>query len=246
MITSSTLRPGLLVSCKTSFRGNVTYNKRTIESAHTDSRGNERESWETERVVSDPKELAAGKKALQRAAYLVRVICAKSAFGLLCPENNEEKLEAAIAEGRAICEAFNAKARLSRVSIYVVTGRIAPDDVEAMRAINSEIRDLMDAMNRGVKALDADAIRAACNKARDVGRMLSPQAEARVKMAIETARAVARDIKKAGEEAAIEIDKAAMRRITEQRTAFLDLDEAQPMQKPKARGRALDLDARRA
>lgn len=246
MITSSTLRPGLLVSCKTSLRGNVTYNKRIIESSHIDSRGNAREVWETERVVSDPKELAAAKKAVTKASYLIRSVCAKSAFGLLCPENNEEKLEKAIADARLIADAFNEKARLSRIAVYVVTGRIAPDDVEAVRAINSEIRDLLEAMQRGVKQLDAKAIREACNKARDVGRMLSPTAEARIKLAIEAARGAARDIVKAGEEAEIEIDKAAMRRITEQRTAFLDLDEAQPMQKPKGRGRALDLDARRA
>jgi uncharacterized membrane protein YkoI len=63
-----------------------------------------------------------------------------------------------------------------------------------------------------------------------------------VKIAIEAARKAAREIVKAGEVAEIEVDRQAMRKITEQRTAFLDLDEAKEIAKPKARGRAIDLE----
>ncbi|MGH7177999.1 MAG: hypothetical protein ACREJC_11510 [Tepidisphaeraceae bacterium] len=240
---TTTLRPGLLVSLGTRLQGNVTYAKRTIESAHLDSAGAEREIWETERTVADPVELEAAKKARSKASSLIRGVCAQSAFGLLCPENRASDLEQAITQARTVAEDFNAGARLSRVSVYVITGRIAPDDVEAVRAINSEVRELMDDMARGLSNLDPATIREAANKARALGSMLSPAAESRVKEAIEAARSAARKIVKAGETAAVEVDTLAIRRIATQRTAFLDLDEAAEIEAPAAQGRALDFEA---
>lgn len=239
-IKTSTLRPGLLVSLKTHLSGNVTYTKRTIEAAHVVRGGLEKARWETERTVSDPKELEAAKSARSKAAQLIRSVCAHSAFGLLCPDNAEEDLETAIAAARQVAEDFNATAKLSRVSVYVITGRIAPDDVEAVRAINSEVRDLLEDMKQGVKNIDVKAIREAANKARNLGAMLSPDAEARIKIAIEAARKAARQIAKAGETAAQEVDRFAIRKITEQRTAFLDLDDAREIATPAASSRALD------
>lgn len=243
MIQTTTLRPGLLVSLKTHINGNVRYEKRTIESAHIVADGAERALWETERTVSDPVELEAAKKARSKASSLIRGVCAQSAFGLLCPDTAEEDLEKAMIQARAVAEEFNATAKLSRVSIYIITGRIAPDDVEAVRAINSEVRDLLDEMATGVRLLDAKSIRDAANKARSLGNMLSPIAEARIKIAIETARKAARQIIKAGETAAEEVDRSAIRKITDLRTSFLDLDEQiQEVATPAVSGRAIDFE----
>ncbi len=42
-----------------------------------------------------------------------------------------------------LADEFNATARLTRLYVNVIAGRIAPDDVEAVKAINSEVRDLL-------------------------------------------------------------------------------------------------------
>lgn len=241
-IQTTTLRPGLLVSLKTHIQGNVRYEKRIIEQSHIADNGMEKARWETERTVCDPDELENAKKARGKASSLIRSVCANSAFGLLCPDNAEADLERMIAEARKIADEFNASARLSHIDVYVITGRIVPDDVEAVRAINSEVRDLLDDMQRGVKNLDPVIIREAANKARQLGSMLTADAEARVKIAIETARKAARQIVKAGESAEIEIDSQTIRKITEQRTAFLDLDEAGEIARPAAQGRAVDFE----
>jgi hypothetical protein len=222
---TATLRPGLIVSLKTSVRGNVRYTKRDIESEHTIESGALKAVWETERMVSDPEEFERAKVARGKARSLVTGICALSAFGLLCPENRAGDLEGAIAEARDVARQFNDSARLSKIDVYVITGRIAENDVEAIRAISSEIRDLIDDMARGVENLDAEAVRTAANKARNIGQMLSPEAARRVKDAIDAARSAARKIVKAGEQASTEIDVVALRAITEARTAFLDLDD---------------------
>lgn len=243
-IAMSTLRPGLLVSLKTSVTGNIKYEKRIIDNAHMTKQGTQQARWETERTIFDPKEYDAAHKARSQARVAITRVCSASAFGLLCPEADGGDLNQAVADARAIAEKFNATAKLSRLHVYVITGRVASDDVEAVRAINSEVRDLLEEMENGLKTLNVKAVRDAANKAKGIGAMLSPDASARITLAIEAARGSAREIVKAGDQIAMDIDKRAIRTITEQRTAFLDLDmPAKEIATPKSQGRALDLQA---
>ncbi len=95
-------------------------------------------------------------------------------------------------------------------------------------------------MAEGVKTLDVRVIRDAANRARSLGAMLSTDARTRVQTAIDAARRAASDIVKAGEQAAIEIDRRALEAITESRTAFLDLNEPAEIAAPPLAGRAID------
>lgn len=236
-----TLRPGLLVSLKTSASGNVSYN-RTELAPETIEGGVARSKWETERTIADAKEHEAALRVQAKAGALIRTICARSAFGLLCAEDKLDKLEAAITEARKMAADFNATARLSRVSVDVLMGRIAPDEAFAVRAINSEVSALMRDMENGLAKLDVKAVREAADKAREVSAMLSDQAQARVSIAVDTARSAARQIVKAEKDGkAAEIDKLAVVKISEMRAGFLDMDDAGEVQTPEARERALDL-----
>lgn len=241
-IQSTTLRPGLLVSLKTSLSGNVSYDKLILEGEHRTEQGAARARWETTKTIADPEEHARAEKARSKAASIIRGVCSQSAFGLLCPEADKDKLESAVTEARRIADAFNDGAALSRVSVYVITGRIAADDVEAVRAINSEVSDLMARMAEGVRNVDVKAIRDAADRAVQVGRMLPVEIQARAQLAIDAARKAAREIVKAGETAAQEIDTRAIRQITEARTSFLDLDDAGEVQAPTETGLAVDLE----
>jgi hypothetical protein len=240
-LQTSTLRPGLLVSLKTSVRGNVSYEKRVLERERVTKDGKQLAKWETERVVANHEENERAQEARANANKAIRKVCAWSAFGLLCPENKADKLDEAVREARRIVEEFNATAEITRISVHVIAGRIAADDVEAVKAINGEIRELMDDMKEGLKNLDVKTIREAANKATQLGTMLSEDAAERVKVAIEAARKSAREIVKAGEQAAMEVDTAAIRRVDMARTTFLDFDEAKDVTAPKAETRALDL-----
>jgi len=238
---TSTLRPGLLVSLKSTVSGNVHYTRRDIVPERIKKDGTEEAKWETERVITDPVEHEAATKARQQARQAISKVCAVSAFGLLCPESKADELEAGIVEAKKIVDAFNETAKLTRVSVYAITGRIAPDDVEAVRAINSEVKELLDAMQEGVSNLNVKVIREAAAKARSVAAMLSMDAEVRVKVAIEAARKAASKIVKAGEAAAIEVDRQAIRTITEARTAFLDLGPVKDVSAPVEQVRVVDL-----
>jgi hypothetical protein len=241
-IQASTLRPGLLVSLKTSVVGNVRYAKVVLDADKEVDGGALVARWETERTISDPKEHEEAIKVRGKARNAVIAVCAQSAFGLLCPEDKASLLDKAVAEARALADEFNSRARLTRIHIYVIAGRIAPDDAEAVRALNNEITGLMDSMERGLRNLDVRTVREAAARARNVGQMLSPAAQERVAIAVEAARSAARKIIQAGETGAREIDQVALNAIATSRTAFLDLDDSLTIAVPAAEGRAVDFE----
>lgn len=240
-IQASTLRPGLLVGLKTSVVGNVKYSKVVIAPDQETEEGALIGKWETERTISDRKEHEEAIKVRAKARNTVTAVCAQSAFGLLCPEANAPILEAAVAEARKLADEFNAKARLTRIHVYVIAGRIAADDAEAVRALNFEISGLLSTIETGLRNLDVKTVREAANRARNVGRILSPQAQERVNVAITAAREAAKKIIKASEVGAAEIDLIAIEAVQKSRTAFLDLDEASEIAAPVAEARAVDL-----
>lgn len=239
---TTTLRPGFLVGLSTRVTGNVKYSKLDLEANHVTDDGAAKAKWETERTIANPAEFEAATKARSKARSLITSICAHSAFGLLCPSDKQGELDTAVAEAQMIAADFNATAELTRVQVYVIVGQIAADDVEASRAINSEVRDILDAMQTGVRNMDVKVIRDAANRAREISAMIQPGASERLQVAIDTARAAATKIVKAGQAAAVEVNKQALQAITQSRTAFLDLDgDDAEIAAPAAKARAIDL-----
>src|SRR5262245_2839700 len=197
MLEKRTLRPGLLVSLRTTVRGNVKYERHVLEAEHTTGEGTEKERWETERTVFNPAEHERAVKAQSKARSIISGVCVKSDFGLLCPEDKAEDLEKAIDAARAVAREFNDDAKLSHLSVNVITGHVASDDVRAVKAINEEVRDLLDDMAEGLKNLDVKEVRAAASRAKNLGGMLDGDANVRIQIAIDAARSAAKKIVKA-------------------------------------------------
>lgn len=248
------LKPGLLVSLKSSVQGGVSYTRTALDADAPALPGAAAERWETLKVVEDPAEHKRACDTRGKTLAEIRKLCIQSAFGLLCPLAAEADLAAAIERARAIIDAFNAEARASRISIYVLRGHIATTDEEAAAAISSEISALVAQMDAGIGKLDPDAIREAASKARALSAMLDGKQGEDVGEAIKQARAAARAIvsriQKDGEQAAVvlaDIQRGALERA---RIAFLDLDDsiAAPAIEPgpgisAARAAGLDLSA---
>lgn len=242
---TSVLKPGLLVSLSVRVKGGVSYARRELAAGPT-TNGEQVSRWETERTIHDPEEWERAGQARSLARSLVSGVCCPSTFGLLCPVSEEAALDAGVTEAREVAERFNASAAQSRVEVFVLVGRIAQDDAEAARAIGAEVRELLEAMQAGIKAADPEAIREAANKARAIGGMLTEDVGAKVDAAIAEARKAAREIvrrvAKSGEQAAAVVGELNMRALDAARFAFLDTDaprEARP-EAPAARG--LDLE----
>jgi len=225
---STLIRPGLLVSLKSAIRGGVSYQTRTIDADH--AQGDARVAkWETTREIANAAEHEAGLKARSLARTAVTRACCWSSFGLLCPIAKEDALAEGIAEARKIADAFNAVAQCSRLEVFVITGRIADNDMEAAKAIGSEVRELLAAMEKGVKAADPKAIREAADRARAVSGMLSDDAKAKVGKAIAEVRSIARDIvrrvEKDSESAASVVENCKLEALAAARFAVLDMED---------------------
>lgn len=238
MVQVNTLKPGLLVSLKTGTNGNVSYTRSDVEPEQTLPDGAKRAKWETERLITDPDEYENAHAVRSKCRGAIYKVCTASTFGLLCPEDKKDELDEAIKYATETAAEFNRTAALTRVHVYVIVGRIAADDVEAVRAINSEVRGLLEDMQKGLKNLDVKAVREAARKAKSVGQMLAPAAAERIKEAVEAARSAAKKIVAAGDDVAMAIDRNAIKKINASRTAFLDLEEepaveAAPVVRPK-------------
>ena len=244
-LQANTLRPGLLVSLKTSVAGGVEYQRVDIETGKPLTSGAKVDRWETTKIVQDPTEYEAAVKLRSRCRNIVSRVCIETDFGLLCPAQNEARLEAAIVEARAEAQAFNATARLSTVGVWMITGRVAQDDAEAVRALSQELTGLFDAMERGIKAADPEAIRQAAKQARDIGGMLTPDAAGKVNEAVKQAREAASTIVKRvikdGEAAATVAEQVKVDALKRARFAFLDLDTEASTAPVDHQGRQVDL-----
>lgn len=243
MLRTTLLRPGLLVGLKTAIKGdNVDYTKTVLEEEHTNDNGELVGSWQTDKVVVDAAEHERAVKVRSKARNLVTSICAKTDFGLLCPADKAPLLEAALKEGAELCIAFNESASLTEIVFSSLTGTIAVNDAQAIRAIKGELAGLLEEMDKGVKALDVDATRLAANKAKQLGSMLSPDVQASLQKYIKDIRKVATEINKAGDQAAEVLNEEVLKGLALARTAFLDLDGMAEVQETVVEGRAVDLD----
>jgi hypothetical protein len=237
-----TLRPGLLVSMFTSVKGNVSYHDIDRDVVRMDR--TEVTDIHTRKQVNDVDEQEAAIKQRTKIRGLILKHCVATAFSnsLICPNNKEEDLREAVEEARRLADEFNATARTTRISFYVITGRIAQDDVETVRAIASEVRQLVDGMQAGVKALDPKMIRDNANKLTQVGKVLSPEATPRLQAAIKASRQVADKMSQVGQAAAKEVDRQALTRLKMARVQFLDIENSGGVEyvRPK-NGRNIDL-----
>jgi hypothetical protein len=177
---------------------------------------------------------------------MISRVCARSAFGLLCPTDKANALEDAIAESRALVAAFNKQAKATQVSVYVLKGKIAETDQEAAEAIADELKGLLGEMRNGILMADVDAIRDAATTALQMGKMLDEQTTRKIGAAVEEARNVASEIRRRlAEEAdtvAGYVQEVKLINLSESRFAFLDTDEVGEAPKVEAVVRAVEVD----
>jgi hypothetical protein len=238
----------LLVSLSTTIKGGVSYRKRTTEAEQVI--GNTAvASWETTRTVADVEDHAKAVVARGKARNAITRVCSATSFGLMCPQSDEGALTQGIALARAFAADHNSVATSTRVDVYVIVGRVAATDQEAIASIGFETRNILEAMERAVRAADPQAIREAADKARELSGILTPDASEKVSAAIAEVRKIARDVVrrvgKAGETAASVVDGLKLEALQSARFAVLDLlgeSESIDIEPIAEAGRAVDFE----
>jgi len=226
---TTTIRPGILVALRSAIAGGIHYSRVDLAIDETEADHGKRARWETTRTIENPEEHARAIAVRGRALKLIRKECSESSFGLLCPADIEPALDLAIEQARGIVAEFNETADVTRVSLYVLKGRVADSDEEAARAIADEVAELVAEMNSGITDIDVKRIRAAATRARDMSAMLDERTAETVGEAVKQARTAARQIvkriEKDGEKAEIVMADIQRGALEKARIAFLDMSD---------------------
>lgn len=224
---ASVIRPGLLVSVKSTVVGGVSYERLDLDADKPAEEGQEVSRWETRRVIEDKEEHERAVKCRSQALALIKKVCSSTSFGLLCPTDQEGALDAAVLAARQLVNNHNDQSKHTRVGVFVLKGRVASDDAEAAKAITQEIAELVVRMDQGIKSFDPKAIRDAADRAREMSNMLSDDKKAKVSAAIKQARDAARTIvkrvEKESEDRNLVLLDIQRSQIESARIAFLDL-----------------------
>jgi hypothetical protein len=241
-----TLKPGYLVSLSVRSSGGVRYERQDLDKTEDEEGKTRVTKWETTKIVADPAEHEAAGKLRSKCRNMISRVCARSAFGLLCPTDKVNALDDAIAEARGMVTAFNGKAKASQLSVYVLKGKIAETDQEAAEAIADELKGLLGEMRNGILMQDVDAIRDAATTALQMGKMLDEQTTRKIGAAVEEARNIASEIRRRlAEEAdtvAGYVQEVKLINLSESRFAFLDTDAVGEAPKVEAAVREVEVD----
>jgi hypothetical protein len=230
-----TIKPSFMVSLSVTTTGGVRYDRTdlTPDRPAETANGAEVRRWETVAITEDPAEHERATKIRTKCRTTISRLCAGSRHGLMCPLDQETSLRAAIDESIAIAAEHNRTAARTRVNVYAIVSRVAADDAQAVRAINAEVRGLLEEMETGIKAANVKQIRDAANAARDLGAVLDPAVSDKVSAAVDEARAAARMIVKrigdASDKAAIAVADLKIEALTSARS-MLDLDDSAPIE----------------
>jgi hypothetical protein len=227
MLNIARIKPGLLVSVKTRQHGGVSYTKKDIEAPRVTESGALVSRWETDKFVYDPDETERAQQIANRARYLVARNCVKTEMQqLLCPNDRRGELRDAVVEARALVAQFNASASFTEIQIDVWVGEIVDNGVDAAQQIFASQQAFLAEMIDGLREFDPKKVRTAINKSRDLGQMMSGQANQMVLEATRVAETARQRIIAAGENAIVALDAEAIAKIGSVRNSFLDFDYA--------------------
>lgn len=238
-MTTTTIRPGILVALRSSVDGGVVYRRTDLapEGEAQMAEGAAVARWETTKIVDDPAEHEKATKVRASALTEIGRVCVRTSFGLVATQANEGLLDEAHRKARAMIDEFNASARCTRVSLFMLKGRVASTDEEAARAIGAEVASLIGEMSKGIDRLDPEAIRSAARKALQIGAVLDEAQALTVDTAVQAARKAARAIvkrvQKEGEDAAVVLASIQRGDIERARISFLDVEEREQTAAPE-------------
>ena len=224
---TATIKPGCLISIKTTCHGGVQYN-RVDMGLEYDGNGQEISEWQTTRVIEDKTEHERSVQVRAKCSNILRLACISTPFGSICPEEKIDEFMVIYENARKLAEEFNESAQNIRITINMMRGRIASDDQEAVRSMISEMRELAQAMDTAISSGDVKAIREAAGMALRMGAMLDESVGDRISEAVKAARKAAREIvkrvEKKGEKLEEVVNEQNTQPIDQMRVAFLDLE----------------------
>jgi hypothetical protein len=215
MSNALTFRPSVLVGASITRKGNVTYAREDLGTEMPG--GSEVKRWTTTKVTERVEEYKRSHAVVSECRRLLESVCVRTAVGLICPLEDEPRLETVFQTIQARLSEANAEFELAHLACWFAKGYIRTDDQESARAIAAEIAAFVRELTQALEACDVKKIRATLASARGVERVLEGSQSETLAQAIQTARhaanTIAREVERKGrriEEVRRELDLSAV------------------------------------
>ncbi len=209
-----------MLALQTTMKGGTSYE---LHESETEREGGMlRKRRDSTVTVFDTDEHDRAVKVRGEARYCITRLCVKTPFSLLCPEENEAKMDEGVLLAKKMVADFNATSVYTKIGLYTMKGKILGNDEANAAAIAAEMRNLLAEMSAAIQKMDPDAIRDAIQKANEVSSMLVEEQQEKVTGAIELARVAAREIAKTIKKKGL----GAVNVVTEYRAELLALKTA--------------------
>jgi len=130
------INKSILVSEKLSVERGVTYHRTDLHNGRVRADGSRITKWETERHIRDEAETKLADTTYSKARWKIRNQCLYTEVGYICAVSQQDDLQVAIEEARAMCEEFNHKAKFCHIKFRVMLTMVEPDNeggIEALR-----------------------------------------------------------------------------------------------------------------
>jgi hypothetical protein len=224
-----TFKPSVLVGASITRQGNVRYEREDLGTETPD--GIEIKSWKTTKTTEMLDEYKRSEAVASECRRMLRAACYPTAVGLICPMDQRDRLDAAIAAIKDKIRQANGEFQLARLGCTFVQATIATDDQEAATAIARELSGFMQELTAALESCDVKKIRGTVASMKGIEQLLPGTASQTLQTAIQTARraasTIAREVERKGraiDEVRREIDLAP---IDVARILFVEVEEIQ-------------------
>lgn len=221
------LRPGFLVCFSTRVENGVEHLKSQVREEVLPD-GAVRKEWQAATIIHDPEEFKAVSVLRSRVRNIMKGVTTNTGFALMCPREDEQRLSAAITEMDALALGWNETSKVYKLRVSTVLAEIAENKADAIKAIKSEVVDLLARMEAATRAGSVRDIRAAANEAAQKVALLDLESEDgddEIAQALAVARGVARKIvkrvEKGGEDLAAVLEQQNLEPIAAARLRFI-------------------------
>jgi uncharacterized protein YoxC len=145
------MKPGILIGEECKLYGGIRYTRKELDLI-TEALSLTR-TYETEVIIENVEERKEGDKVRSWARQHLRKICAQTLVGLVCPQENDHKLETTIKEIQEAVDSFNHNSRTCNIRARYVQFRIEEDNKEMISVLTEQVASII---SRVLETLDKD------------------------------------------------------------------------------------------
>ncbi len=157
-ITTTDLRPCLLVNLDCSRRGGQHYTRANERVIPTED-GSEKSEWETEKTIDNPDEFAEATSLQGKAKRAFAKLGRHTPGGIVVNRDKQDEVNALIEEWNASFDEFNTRATTTEVNFWVWVFDVTGENVSNLQVLIDQLADYLESLEQAVRGVEPAEIR---------------------------------------------------------------------------------------